>query len=296
LITKKFAAIDIGSNAVRLLFMSALEKDGRTQFKKNELVRVALRLGEDAFLNKKISPKRIERLVHAMKAFYHLMQVNEVISYRACATSAMREAENAKEVVAIVEKETGIKIEIIDGGLEAEVIYSTHIEENLNGKGDYIYVDVGGGSTELTLFSNKNLIASQSFNIGTLRILNEQVKKSDWEQVKIWLKQNIDVKKDLAIIGSGGNINKLHKMTRKKETKPLTYDELRKLVKSISDLSVEERIMQLSLNPDRADVIVPAGTIYINIMKWAKINLVYVPKIGLSDGIVRSLYNEHKML
>lgn len=290
----KFAAIDIGSNAVRLLFCNVYEEKGKTHFKKAELIRVPIRLGEDSFLHGKISEEKANKLVTAMKAFRHLIDVHEVIDMRACATSAMRDARNHAEIVARVEKEAGIHIEVISGKTEADIIYSNHIEEYLDKKCNYLYIDIGGGSTELTLFSGNKMAASQSFNIGTIRLLHEQVAKEYWSEFKQWVEKNTADYRPLVAIGSGGNINKLFKMTGKKNDKPLATSKLKELCEEVESYTYEERIKVLGLNPDRADVIVPASKILLTVLKKADIEWIIVPQIGLSDGIVHLLYEKYK--
>jgi exopolyphosphatase/guanosine-5'-triphosphate,3'-diphosphate pyrophosphatase len=289
----KFAAIDIGSNAVRLLFCNVLTHNGETSVKKAELIRVPIRLGEDSFLNKKISPKKADKLVTAMKAFKNLIDVYDAVDYRACATSAMRDADNRYEVVERVRKEAGIKIEIIDGKTEADIIYSNHIEQHLDKDNNYLYIDIGGGSTEITLFSKNKAVVSQSFNVGTIRMLHDQIDKEYWSYFKNWVKEITAGYKPLIAIGSGGNINKLSKMTRKKTGKPLAVARLKSLCELIESYTYEERIQVLGLNPDRADVISPASKILLTVLKKAEIDKIIVPEIGLSDGIVHQLYEKY---
>ncbi|MDF2437896.1 MAG: exopolyphosphatase [Bacteroidota bacterium] len=289
----KFAAIDIGSNAVRLLFCNVQTHEGKTSIKKAELIRVPIRLGEDSFLNKKISVKKADKLVSAMKAFKHLIDVYDAVDYRACATSAMRDADNRYEVVERVRKEAGIKIEIIDGKTEADIIYSNHLEQHLDKDQNYLYIDIGGGSTELTLFSKNKPVASQSFNVGTIRMLHGQIDKEYWNYFKNWIKEITVGYKPLIAIGSGGNINKLSKMLRKKTGKPLAVSKLRSLCEMIESYTYEERISFLGMNPDRADVIIPASKILLTTLKKAEIDKIIVPEIGLSDGIVHQLYEKH---
>lgn len=290
----KFAAIDIGSNAVRLLFCNVFEGNGSPVFKKAELIRVPLRLGEDAFVSGKISDKKIEKLVTAMKAFRHLIKVYDVIDYRACATSAMRDAANGPAIVERIREEAGINIEIIDGKTEADIIYSNHVAEQLGRDKAYLYIDIGGGSTELSVFWKGRVAASRSFNIGTIRMLHEQVSKDTWSEMKSWVENRAKGYKEMVAIGSGGNINKLFKMSHKKESKPLSYDKLKGLYEKLSSYTLEERITLLGLNPDRADVIMPASKIALTIMKTADIEKMIVPQIGLSDGIVHLLYESYK--
>jgi len=289
----KFAAIDIGSNAVRLLFCNVYEDKGRTYFKKAELIRVPIRLGEDSFLNKKISVKKADKLVTAMKAFKHLIDVYEAIDYCACATSAMRDAENGYDVVARVRKEAGIKIEIIDGKTEADIIFSNHIEEHLDRSNNYLYIDIGGGSTEITLFSKNKVVVSQSFNIGTIRMLHEQIDKEYWNYFKNWVKEQTSGYKPLIAIGSGGNINKLFKMIGRKPNKPISTLKIKNLYEVLESYTYEERMKLFGLNPDRADVIIPASKILLTVLKKAEIDKIIAPQIGLSDGMVHLLYEKH---
>ncbi len=289
----KFAAIDIGSNAVRLLFCNVYEDNGKTYYKKAELIRVPIRLGEDSFLHKKISAKKADKLVTAMKAFKHLIDVYDAIDYRACATSAMRDAENGYDVVARIRKEAGIKIEIIDGKTEADIIFSNHIEEHLDKANNYLYIDIGGGSTEITLFSKNKVVVSQSFNIGTIRMLHEQINKEYWTYFKNWVKEQTDGYKPLIAIGSGGNINKLFKMIGRKPNKPISTLKIKNLYEVLESYTYEERMQVFGLNPDRADVIIPASKILLSVLKKADIEKVLVPQIGLSDGIVHLLYEKH---
>jgi len=290
----KFAAIDIGSNAVRLLLCNVYESEVEPVFKKAELVRMPIRLGEDAFRFRKISDEKIEQLAKSMKAFKLLMEVFGAIDYRACATAAMREASNSKEVVDYVKQYSGIDIEVIDGRTEAQIIYSNHIAEHLEHDKSYLYIDVGGGSTELTVFAENHIVASQSFNLGTIRILHDQVSKETWNVVKEWVNVNTRNFKPLTAIGSGGNINKIFKMADRKEHKPLSYDKIKDIYDYLKQFTLEERILQLGLNPDRADVIMPATKIFLTVMKTAEIDKIIVPQIGLSDGIVHLLYEKHR--
>jgi exopolyphosphatase/guanosine-5'-triphosphate,3'-diphosphate pyrophosphatase len=290
----KFAAIDIGSNAIRLLFCNVYENNGIVSFKKAELIRVPIRLGEDSFLHKKISQKKIDKLVTAMKGFKHLIDAYDVVDYRACATSAMRDAENKDDVVERVKKETGIKIEIVDGKTEADIIYSNHIEERLDKDNNYLYIDIGGGSTEITLFSKNKAMISQSFNIGTIRMLHDQIDKEYWSYFKNWIEEIAKGYKPLIAIGSGGNINKLFKMSGRKPNKALPTAKLKTLYELIDSYTYDERIEVLGLNPDRADVIIPASKILLTVLKKADIEKMIVPQIGLADGIVHQLYEKHR--
>ncbi len=289
--TMIFAAIDIGSNAMRLLFCRAYEVNGKPHFSKEELIRVPIRLGEDVFLNGRISEKKIEKLTTAMIAFQKLIAVYQVDAFRVVATSAMRDASNSKEVIEHIEKESGLKIEIIDGKLEAQLVFSNHIEEMLNPKHAYMYIDVGGGSTELTLYHNQKVIASKSFNIGTVRMLLNKVEKDEWDYMKDWIKKTTLGIHPIHAIGSGGNINKIYKMT-KKENNNISYSKLKGIYEMLNSYTYNERVEVLSLKPDRADVIVHAAKIFITIMKTAEMETIFVPQIGLSDGIVHDLYEK----
>ena len=289
---KKYAAIDIGSNAMRLLVSNIIEEEGKeTQFSKSALVRVPIRLGQDAFTVGEISEENIERMVDAMKAFKLLMKVHKVEKYMACATSAMREAYNGKEVVEIVKKKSDIKIEIIDGKKEAAIIATTDLHYLLKNDQAYLYVDVGGGSTEFSLFSNGKMIASKSFKAGTVRLLNEVVSEIVWQEIEKWIKTNTMDYEQITLIGSGGNINKIFKMSGKQQDKPLSYIYMNSQYAFLNSLTYEKRISELGLNPDRADVIIPAIRVYLNAMKWSGAQNIYVPKIGLADGIIKALYN-----
>jgi exopolyphosphatase/guanosine-5'-triphosphate,3'-diphosphate pyrophosphatase len=290
----RFAAIDIGSNAVRLLLCNVFESAEEVLFKKAELVRMPVRLGEDAFSLKKITKEKEEQLIKVMKAYSLLIDAFGAIDYHACATAAMREAVNSSEVIDNVWKASGIDIELIDGRTEAFIIYSNHIAEHLDHSRSYLYIDVGGGSTELTLFSNNRVIESQSFNVGTIRLLQEQVTKEYWQHFKSWIREKCAAHQPLTGIGSGGNINKIFKMMVKKENKPLTFDKIKELNEALQKTTYDERVTVLGLNPDRADVILPASRIFLTVMKHAGINEIIVPQIGLSDGIIHQLYEKHK--
>ncbi len=290
---KKYAAIDIGSNAVRLLISNIiLEKGKEPQYKKSALVRVPIRLGADAFVKGKISKDNTERMLDAMNAFKLLMKVHGVEKFKACATSAMREAKNGEKIVKKIFNKTGITIAIIDGKKEAEIIFSTDLNKLIESDSSYLYVDVGGGSTEFTIFSNKKIIASKSFKMGTVRLLNNDkaTNKFIFEEVEKWVKQHTKNLKRIALIGSGGNINKVFKMSGRPQDRPLSYIYLKAHYEFLKQMTYNQRITELGLNPDRADVIIPATKIYISAMKWSKAKQIYVPKIGLSDGIIRSLY------
>jgi exopolyphosphatase/guanosine-5'-triphosphate,3'-diphosphate pyrophosphatase len=288
---KKYAAIDIGSNAMRLLISNVVEQEDKDpQFNKSSLVRVPIRLGQDAFTVGEISAENIDRMVDAMKAFNLLMKVHKVERYKAYATSAMREAYNAKEVVELIKKKADIKIEIIDGKKEAAIIASTDLHHLLKTDLTYLFVDVGGGSTEFTLFSNGKMINSRSFKAGTVRLLNNMVHDVVWDEIEKWIKANTKDYEEVTLIGSGGNINKLFKMSGKQQEKPLSYIYISSQYAFLNSLTYEQRIAELGLNSDRADVIIHATRIYLNAMKWSGARQIYVPKIGLSDGIVKAMY------
>ncbi len=290
---KKYAAIDIGSNAVRLLIANVIEEKNKDpKFKKSALVRVPIRLGADTFVKGSVSDKNIHRMVDAMKAFKLLMKIHGVERYKACATSAMREATNNKEVVEKIVAATGIEIEIIDGFKEAEIISSTDLKYLINTEEAYLYVDVGGGSTEFTLFSQGKIIYSKSFKIGTVRLINNSKKKNKmiFAKVKNWVIKKTNHYKQISLIGSGGNINKIFKMSGLDAGIPVSYIHLNTQYEFLKSMSYKERISELSLNPDRADVIVPATKIYLSAMKWSGARRIFVPKIGLSDGIIKNLY------
>lgn len=290
----KFAAIDIGSNAVRLLLANVYEGKEEPNFKKADLVRIPLRLGDDAFVNKKISDEKIAKLVLAMKAFRHLIDFYEVNDYKACATSAMREATNSSAIIELVKREAGITIEVVDGKVEAEIIYSNHIAEHMDSGSNYLYIDVGGGSTELTVFSKGKIIASRSFNVGTIRMLNGLVTKEQWNDVKEWVTKKTPDLQPLVAIGSGGNINKIFKMSRKKQNRPMSYAKLKELCEFLASYSLQDRIETLGLNPDRADVIVPAAKVFLMVMKASNIERLFVPQIGMADGLIHLLYENSK--
>ena len=288
---KKYAAIDIGSNAMRLLITNIVEqKDKEAQFNKSALIRVPIRLGQDAFTVGEISDENIERMVDAMKAFKLLMKVYKVEKYMACATSAMREAYNGKEVSEIIKKKADIKIDIIDGKKEAAIIASSDLHQFIKTNENYLYVDVGGGSTEFSLFSNGKMVVSKSFKNGTVRLLNNMVNEVVWQEIEKWIKTNTEGIENIILIGSGGNINKTFKLSGKAQEKPLSYKYLKSQFDYLNSLTYEQRIAELGLNTDRADVIIPALTIYLRAMRWSGAKNIYVPKIGLSDGIVKAMY------
>ncbi|MBL4606095.1 MAG: rod shape-determining protein [Flavobacteriaceae bacterium] len=290
---KKYAAIDIGSNATRLLISNIVEKEDKEPlFKKSALVRVPIRLGADSFVEGKISDVNINRMIDALEAFKLLMKVHGVEAYKACATSAMREASNGKEVVEKIYNRTGVQIDIIGGKEEASIISSTDLDELISGEKSYLYVDVGGGSTEFTIFSKGQIVTSKSFRIGTVRLLNntKQQNKEAFRKVEAWIKESTKGLTKISMIGSGGNINKIFKMSGRSEGNPISYIYLNAQYQFLKRMSYSDRITELSLNPDRADVIIPATKIYLSAMKWSGARKIYVPKIGLADGIIKELY------
>jgi len=288
-----FAAIDIGSNAIRLLFCRVYMVDSKPHFSKEELFRMPIRLGEDVFTQGRISDQKADRLITALKGYSELIKAYGVQGYRAVATSAMRDASNGALIISRVKAEAGITVEIIDGKNEAALVFSNHIEELLNPKHAYLYIDVGGGSTELTLYFDNKVIAAKSFNVGTVRMLLDKVDKEEWEEMKAWLKRNTTGIHPLHAIGSGGNINKIFKMSGKKETKHLSYDRLKGIYEMLCSYTYQERIERLDLKPDRADVIIPAAKIFLSVMKNADIEKVFVPQVGLSDGLVHQMYDNY---
>lgn len=292
---KKFAAIDIGSNAVRLLISTITEPDNKpVTFKKTSLVRVPIRLGQDVFTKSYISDENTERMIDTMKAFGLLMKSHRIKDYRACATSAMRDAKNGKAIAEKIAKECKIDIEIIDGSDEAAIIAATDLHTLVDDNKTYLYVDVGGGSTEFTLFSEGKTVESKSFKLGTVRILNNTISEDVWKEAEQWVKSVTKPYSRIEMVGSGGNINNIFKSSNKKSGKPLSYFYLSSYYQLLNSLTYEERISELSMNDDRADVIIPATKIYLSAMKWSKSKNVHVPKIGLVDGIVKSLYQKSK--
>ena len=290
---QKYAAIDIGSNAVRLLISNIVEeKDKSTRFKKSSLVRVPVRLGADVFIKEQISEYNVSRMLDTIHAFKLLMKTHGVVKYKACATSAMREANNGKEVAKLIKQKTGIQIDIIEGEEEAAIIAATDLHSYIDPNKTYLYVDVGGGSTEFSVIDKGQKTASKSFKIGTVRLLNDMVKKEAWLELENWIKSETKKHEKIEVIGSGGNINKIFKVSGKAMGKPLSYFYLTSYYNMLQTYSYEERISILDLNQDRADVIIPATRIYLSAMKWCGAKDIYVPKIGLADGIIKSMYND----
>ncbi len=288
---QKFAAIDIGSNAIRLLIANVVIKKGfNTKFIKSSIIRVPIRLGQESFTIGEISSKNINKIVKTIKAFKYIIKVNEVKSFLAFATSALREANNSREIIQEVKKKTNLKIEIIDGKKEAKIISLNNIFESINKNGTFIYVDVGGGSTEFSIIVNGKRKKSKSFKIGTVRMINKMIIEDVWDQIRVWIKSNIRQYSKTAIIGSGGNINKIFKIAGILDSRPLTFIKLNSIYNSLKKMSFEERIINFDLNPDRSDVIIPAAEIFLRTLEWSESTEIFVPKIGLADGMIRLLY------
>ncbi|MET3979840.1 exopolyphosphatase/guanosine-5'-triphosphate,3'-diphosphate pyrophosphatase [Mucilaginibacter sp. UYP25] len=289
----RYAAIDVGSNAVRMLIAEIIENNESISFKKITLIRVPVRLGDDAFLNKEISEKKTIDLIKSMQAFRNLMDVYRVTDYMACATSAMREAVNGQAVADKIMAEAGINLQIVHGESEAKIIYNSHAEINIDKSKNYLYIDVGGGSTELSLFSDGHILASQSFNLGTIRILDNQDKDETWTEMKDFIREHTKGLKNIYGIGTGGNINKLYKLSQEKDGAALSYLKLRALYNYLDSFSLKDRINVLGLNHDRADVIIPACEIYLTVLKCANIKSIYVPTVGMVDGIIQTLIEKN---
>ena len=290
----KFGAIDIGTNAARLLIGEVLTNEKGNKFiKKISYTRIPLRLGVDVFDKGKIKAKKEIEFIKTIKAFKLISEVFEVKDLRGCATSAMREAENGIEIQKLILKETGVNIEIIDGSEEAKLIFSTFFLLDFDYSKPLVVVDVGGGSTEITIFKNSKIVSAKSFKIGTIRLLQGKVKDNVWEKINDWIDSNTDKPTSYQILGTGGNINKIHKLFGKEYMKPIYLDELNELLQDVEPLSVKQRIKKYNLKQDRADVIVPALTIYTQILTQLNAYKIYAPKIGLSDGIIYDLYKKH---
>lgn len=285
------AAIDIGSNAVRLLICEVVNKNKSLEFNKLNFIRIPVRLGFDVFETGVIGNQKKDMLINTLKAFNHLMNVFEVDHYMACATSAMRDAENSKEIIKEIKSESSIEIEVISGELEAEIIYENHIAEYLNNDKSYLYIDVGGGSTELTMYHKSNVVLQKSFNIGSIRILTKKTKDETWVEMKDTLKELSKKYDNIIGIGSGGNINKLYSICGSKSNKSISYEKMKDIFLELDPLNIDQRMHKYTMKQDRAEVIVPALTIYNAICKWADISEIYVPKIGLVDGLIHHLYD-----
>ncbi len=291
----KFAAIDIGSNAARLQISSVLEDEGVISFKRVEYVRFALRLGHDVFIDGAISPESEVRIFKLLQAYKLLMELHEVQDYSICATSAMREAVNAAEIITRINKILEMKINVIDGAREAELINDV-VVQSLHPQKNYLHIDVGGGSTELNIYCNREKLASKSFKIGSVRLLEGKEKESDWDKMKQWISsQIVSMDGPIYAVGTGGNISKLYNISSEvNESKTMTMEELKKIAAYVSSFTFEERVHKLRLNTDRADVIVPASSIYLAAMECAGCPSIFVPDLGLKDGILQMLYDRYK--
>jgi exopolyphosphatase/guanosine-5'-triphosphate,3'-diphosphate pyrophosphatase len=290
----KLAAIDIGSNAVRLMLSRIYDHNHEPAFIKESLIRVPLRLGEDVFAYRRITQEKADALVLVMKGFKSLIEAYQAEDYIACATSAMREARNGAEIAADIKKRAGVAIEIIEGKREAAIIYSSHISYAFRSDASLLYIDVGGGSTEVTLLSRGRIMESASFKIGTVRVLQKGRSRHELERLKSWLKAKVAPNHPTAAVGTGGSINNIFRISRKKENKPLSFKEIKEIRDFLESFSVEERIKVIGLRPDRADVIVEAADIYLGVMKWAGVKRMFVPLLGLSDGLIHVLYENIK--
>lgn len=287
----KFGAIDVGTNAMRLLISYVYENDtGNATFKKNALYRVPVRLGSDAFKYGYIKPPKAAKMVSTMQAFKHLIDVHDVTYFQGCGTSALRESSNGQEIVEQANKITGLNLRIISGQEEADIIYSTQISNEIDPEKFYLYMDVGGGSTDFTFFKSNKIVSSRSFKVGTVRLLLNMVKEELWEEMKEWLLKVKPANEEVFLIGSGGNITRLFKMSLKGKREPLHKAEIQLHYNYLSEFSVEDRIRLLDLKPDRADVIIPAARIFLFVLEVLNADIVYVPKIGLADGIVKRLF------
>jgi exopolyphosphatase/guanosine-5'-triphosphate,3'-diphosphate pyrophosphatase len=286
----KFGAIDIGTNAARLLVGEVCKDGDHYYVKKISYTRIPLRLGDDVFESGKISKLKQEHFVDSVLAFKLIAGIFEVEELRAVATSAMREAKNADKVIAKIKSKTGIEIEVISGQEEADLIFGTFMLLDFDKKSPFVVVDVGGGSTEISVFENGTKTAAKSFEIGTIRLLKEKVNQSLWEEITNWLQKNVDLTTDHQLFGTGGNINKIHKIIGLKDKEPVELKSMIKLFENLDKLTVEERIDCFQLKPDRADVIVPALQIYLHVMRELNCKEISVPKIGLSDGMIYEMY------
>ena len=290
----RFAAIDIGSNAIRLLLSAVFNNETGPVFKKMTLVRMPIRLGRDAFLTGEISDQKTLELVTAMKGFQHLINAYAPLAVMACATSAMRVAENGPQVCRQIQLETGINVDIISGKREAEILFKNRREAILHKDEPSMFVDVGGGSTEITVYSEGQAITSESFNIGTVRVLEDVVPKSDWKQLKNWLQTHTEAYPQISAIGSGGNINKTFRLAGGKSGKPMSYKQLKDIATYLEGFTNDQRVTDLGMRPDRADVILPALTIYRRVMKWGHAEQIFVPILGLADGMIHILYQKYR--
>lgn len=292
----RFAAIDVGSNAVRLL-LSRVDITGTNPvFESIAMMRMPIRLGDDAFVHGHISEEKAEQLVKTMIAFRYLLDAYEPIDFMACATSAMRESKNSEEIIRRIKEESGIELNVISGRKEAKIIYSNHLEKIIPNEtsSTYLHIDVGGGSTELILFDRSKVLAYRSFNIGAIRMLEGLVSKEEWNSMKKWVKSVTGEYRPDSSVGSGGNIGKVFSLASAREGTPLSYEDLKSVYDHLKAHTLEERIVKLGLKPDRADVIVPASKIYLSVMKWSNVKKIHVPQLGLADGIIHVLYEKHK--
>lgn len=290
---KRFAAIDIGSNSVRLLIENVLQNGEGPIFKKSALIRVPVRLGGNAFSLHHIPEITVKQLIDTMIGFKHIMRANGVLHYKGCATSAMREAANGAQIIKRIKKEAGVNIDIISGNIEAHIIFNSQKAVREKMAKNCVFVDVGGGSTEITVFKNGKVAAAKSFRIGTIRLLQKTVSKAEWKKMKDWLHDKTLRMRDVSMIGSGGNINRISKLAQLNADKPLSLKKLNEIVDELKEYSYDDRIKKFDLNPDRADVIVPAGEIFVTVMQWMKAEKIFIPKVGLGDGIVREVYKEY---
>ena len=288
-----YASIDIGSNAVRLLFANAYDKDGYINVEKATIIRIPVRLGMDVFREKMISEKREMALIKTLRAFRLLIDVYKPVAYKACATAAMREAENGKDIIKKIRSKVGIKVKIIDGIEEANIIRSISRFDLFGDKDLWMFIDVGGGSTEISLVSDNQLMDIKSFKIGTIRLLEKKVKQSEWEKMVEWLNQFRSEFDKIGVIGSGGNINKIAKIYGTPQEKMISVDALEDAYNHLTSFSVEERMENLGLRSDRADVIVPAARIFLKILNTIEVDKITVPKIGLADGLIYKMYEKH---
>ncbi|MFL2592538.1 MAG: exopolyphosphatase [Flavobacteriaceae bacterium] len=286
---KRVATIDIGSNAIRMLVSNVYNINGKKISTKNNIVRIPLRLGKESFSDSTLSESSLEKLIKSFKAFKLLMEVNGVDLHLAYATSAIRNIKDSQEIIKRIFEETGIKLDVISGKKEAQITSKQDISDHIGKSKNYCFVDVGGGSTEVIIFKNSKIFKLKSFKIGCVRLLDDSVNNQTWSKFEYWLTENAKELKKLKIVGIGGNINKIFKISGTKYSKPLGKKSFLKTLKKIESMSISERLTVLKLNPDRADVIVPAGKIYYFILKTLKVKDIYVPKIGLADGMVNEL-------
>ncbi len=289
----KFAAIDIGSNGVRMLISNVIStRSSKVFFQKNSLVRVPIRLGEDSFTSGNISDINLKRLIKAINAFKLIMKVHNVSFYKAYATSALREASNSKHVVNKVLKKCNINIEIIDGIKEAKIISKSNVSTIIKPDVIFLSIDVGGGSTEFSFIKSGKTISSKSFKLGTIRLLKGTVSYQIWDEVKTWILENITNYNKITLLGSGGNINKIFSLSNTNEGKPMSRITFNKIFKQLESMNYHDRMVKYSLNPDRADVILPASKIFLKAFEWTSASKIYVPRVGLSDGIIKDIHED----